>query len=160
MSTDLRYFLLNENNVDLKCRTDCPVVGFCGIGWGIVDNKASLGECGGRPVVSIRPQLGGEKLHLCQRRRWATIPCTILWWPSASLALTLPFSDPGAEAISSLGEHLAQATHTSSTASHNHQRWTPSARRCSRSSPRRTGSTRPSPASRRPPGRLLAGLIR
>merc|ERR1711973_963330 len=39
-------------------------------------------------------------------------------------------------------------------------RWTRSGRRCSRSSPRRTGSTRPSPASRRPPGRLSAGLIR
>merc|ERR1712198_474167 len=38
--------------------------------------------------------------------------------------------------------------------------WTPSGRRCSRSSPRRTGSTRPSPASRRPPGRLRPGLIR
>merc|ERR1712183_550421 len=38
--------------------------------------------------------------------------------------------------------------------------WTPSGRRCSRSSPRRTGSTRPSPASRRPPGRPRLGLIR
>merc|ERR1712020_331973 len=38
--------------------------------------------------------------------------------------------------------------------------WTPSGRRCSRSSPRRTGSTRPFPALRRPPGRLRPGLIR
>merc|ERR1712233_305087 len=38
--------------------------------------------------------------------------------------------------------------------------WTPSGRRCSRSSPRRTGSTRPFPVSRRPPERLRPGLIR
>merc|ERR1712060_176152 len=36
--------------------------------------------------------------------------------------------------------------------------WTPSGRRCSRSRVRPTGSTRPLPALRRPPGRLPPGL--
>merc|ERR1712066_698039 len=62
--------------------------------------------------------------------------------------------------MGSLGEHLAQATHTSSTASHNHQRWTPSARRCSRSSPRPTASMPSSTTSRRRPRSRTGGPTR
>merc|ERR1712107_329973 len=62
--------------------------------------------------------------------------------------------------MGSLGEHLAQATHTSSTASHNHQRWTPSARRCSRSSPRPTVSTPSFTTSRRRPRSRTGGPTR
>merc|ERR1712039_339632 len=62
--------------------------------------------------------------------------------------------------MGSLGEHLAQATHTSSTASHNHQRWTPSARRCSHSSRRLTASTPSSTTSRRRPRSRTGGPTR
>merc|ERR1712115_31377 len=62
--------------------------------------------------------------------------------------------------MGSLGEHVAQATHTSATASHNHQRWTPSARRCSRSSPRPTVSTPSSTTSRRRPRSRTGGPTR
>merc|ERR1712130_971077 len=62
--------------------------------------------------------------------------------------------------VSSLGEHLAQATHTSASASQSLSKWTPSARRCSPSSLRRTVSTPSSTTLRRRPRSPTGGLTR
>merc|ERR1712226_1355566 len=62
--------------------------------------------------------------------------------------------------MGSLGEHLAQATHTSASASQSLSKWTPSARRCSPSSLRRTVSTPSSTTLRRRPRSPTGGPTR